>query len=402
MPPRQLTITESYGRVLAQDVVSDSDISPFDSSAMDGFAVRFEDFAAANPGEGSSLSLDIVGRIGAGEVYGGRLLSGQALRIMTGAPLPEGADTIVKIEDTTVIGETPERPEGRQVVFTRMPDYREHVRPKGEEALRGDVVLGAGERITSSAAGLLASVGCAEVLVYGRPRVAIISIGNELVDVTEAPKLGQIRNSNSYSLAAAAVEAGAVPTIMPIVRDTYDALADTLKTATAAYDFVITSGGAAEGDYDFVTPVVRELGELFYNKVNMKPGKAQTFGIVGQTPIFALPGNPGAASVGFEILIRPALRKMQGLVELDRPLTRATVRQNIGKRGETRRIYLRARLERAEDGRYEATPLPNQSSALLGVLNRSNCLLIVPEGKQPIAAGEVVDCLRIDREEGTV
>jgi molybdopterin molybdotransferase len=422
MPLERVTIIEAYGRILAQDVASDIDISPFDSSAMDGFAVRFEDFVAAGTtagtnagatanatanattgvGEDRPLTLDIVGSIGAGAVYEGRLLSGQALRIMTGAPLPEGADTIVKIEDTTVIGESPGCPEGRQVIFTQIPEYQQHVHPKGEEARKGDVVLQRGARIGSAAAGLLASVGCAEVPVYARPRVAIVSIGSELVDLTELPGPGQIRNSNSYSLAAAVIEAGGSPSIMPITRDTHAALAEALEAAVGAYDFVVTSGGAAEGDYDFVTPVVRELGEMFYNKVNMKPGKAQTFALIGKTPVFGLPGNPGAASVGFEILIRPALRKMQGLAALDRPVTRAVVGRDIGKKGETRRMYLRSRLERDKDGCYRVTVLPNQSSALLGVLNRSNCLLVVPEGEQPVVAGSMVDCLRIDREEGTV
>jgi molybdopterin molybdotransferase len=402
MPSQSVALTEAYGRILAQDVLSDIDISPFDSSAMDGFALRFEDCATAGASEQSPLTLNIVGSIGAGTVYGGRLRSGEALRIMTGAPMPEGADTVVKIEDTTVVGESPACPEGRTLIITQMPQRQEHVRFRGEEAHKGDVLLRKGERVTPPAAGLLASAGNAEVRVYGRPRVAIISIGSELVSVTQTPGPGQIRNSNSYSLAAAVTEAGASPTIQPLVCDTHAALAEALKAATAAYDFVITSGGAAEGDYDYVTAVVQELGEMLYNKVNMRPGKSQTFSLIDKTPVFGLPGNPGAASVGFELLIRPALRKMQGMSELDRPITRAVIERDITKKKETRRIYLRARLEHAEGGGYRATPLPNQSSALLGALSRSNCLLIVPEGEQSLAAGSLVDCLRIDCDEGTI
>jgi molybdopterin molybdotransferase len=430
-------IVESCGRVLAQDVASDIDISPFDNTAMDGFAVRFEDFAkaggfatgtgtgaamnsdssaatdadtagataaAATAGvsPGNPLTLDIIGIIGAGAVYEGTVRRGEALRIMTGAPLPDGADTVVKIEDTEVIGESPSCPEGRQVRFTRMPRRGEHVRPKAEEARKGETLLYCGDRITSPAAGLLASTGNAEVLVYRRPRVAIISTGSELVAVTELPGPGQIRNSNSYSLAAAVIEAGGIPHIMPLVDDTHEALANALTSALAAHDFVITSGGAAEGDFDFITPVVREMGELIFNKVNMKPGKAQTFGVIEGVPVFGLPGNPGAASVGFELLIRPALRKMQGITELDRPITRAILKQEIKKKEEQRRFYLRARLERDENDLYRVTPEPNQSSALLGALNRSNCLMIVPEGSMPLAAGDVVNCLRLDREEGSL
>jgi molybdopterin molybdotransferase len=406
MPAERVSIIESHGRTLAQDVASDIDISPFDNTAMDGFAVRFEDFETHNPPIGvtssAPLTLTIVGIIGAGAVYDGVLQEGQALRIMTGAPIPQGADTIVKIEDTTVSGESASCPEGRQVTFSAMPLRGEHIRPKGEEARKGDVLLRAGERLSPAGVGLLASAGSAEVLVYRRPRVAVLSTGNELVDVTEVPGPGRIRNSNNYSIAAAVLEAGGVPTIMSSVADTREALAKALGDALVEHDFIVTSGGAAEGDYDFVTPVVRDLGKLFFNKVNMKPGKAQTFGVIEDTPVFGLPGNPSAASVGFEILIRPALRKMQGIAELDRPLTKAILTQNVKKENETRRLYLRARLEADTDGPYRVTPEPNQSSALLGALNRSNCLLIIPEGLGSFAAGEVVSCLRIDKEEGVV
>jgi molybdopterin molybdotransferase len=439
MPTERVALTEALGRVLAQDVASDIDISPFDNTAMDGFAVRFEDFeahvakagvsddagdASANTdashsnadGTGSvnvpdsapsnalptPLTLDIAGIIGAGAVFEGRLQSGQALRIMTGAPMPEGADTVVKIEDTVVSGQGPDCPEGRQVAFTLMPRRGDHVRPKAEECRKGDVLLRAGEQLSPPGVGLLASTGNAEVLVYRRPRVAVFSTGNELVDVTDVPGPGQIRNSNNYALAAAVIDAGGIPTILPSVEDTREALVTALMAAVADHDFVVTSGGAAQGDYDFVTPVVRELGELFFNKVNMKPGKAQTFGMIEGTPVLGLAGNPSAAYVGFEMLIRPALRKMQGIAQLDRPRTPAVLAQEVKKGRETRRCYLRARLERVGDGTYRVTPQTNQSSALLGTLNRSNCLLIVPEGPRPLAAGEVVDCLRLDQEEGTV
>jgi molybdopterin molybdotransferase len=406
MPAQRVALIESHGRVLAQDVASDIDISPFDNTAMDGFAVRFEDFAEHNAAIGiapdTPLTLDIVGIIGAGAVYEGVLQKGQALRIMTGAPIPQGADTIVKIENTTVSGSDAEHPEGRQVTFTTMPLRGEHIRPKGEEARKGEILLRVGERISAPGVGLLASTGNAEVLVYQRPRVAILSTGNELVDVTEVPGPGQIRNSNNYSIAAAVIEAGGIPTIMPSVEDTSEALATALRTALVEHDFIITSGGAAEGDYDFITPVVHELGELFFNKVNMRPGKAQTFGIIDDTPVFGLPGNPGAAFTGFEILIRPALRKMQGVTTLDRTLTKAILKQDVKKKKETRRLYLRAHLEADKDGLYHVTPAPNQSSALLGALNRSNCFLIVPEGLQPLTTGDVVNCLRIDKEEGVI
>jgi molybdopterin molybdotransferase len=414
MPAERVSLIESYRRVLAQDVISDIDISPFDNSAMDGFAVRFEDFeplcstsSTSSPSPTpntltSPLTLDIVGVIGAGAVFEETLQSGQALRIMTGAPMPQGADTVVKLEDTAVSGESATCPEGRQVSFTIMPKRGEHVRSKGEEARKGEVLLRAGEKVSPPGVGLLAATGNAEVLVYSRPRVAIISTGNELVGVTELPGPGQIRNSNDYSIAAAVFEAGGIPTIMPSVQDSREALVSALEAAVDEHDFVITIGGASQGDYDFVVPVVRELGELFFDKVNMKPGKAQIFGIVKDRPVFGLPGNPAAAVVGFEVLVRPALRKMQGMTALNRPLTRATLTRPAKKRDEKRRLYLRAHLEIDENGCYRVTPESNQSSALLGALNRSNCLMIVPEGLRSLSADDSVDCLRIDREEGVI
>jgi molybdopterin molybdotransferase len=310
--------------------------------------------------------------------------------------MPDGADTVVRIEDTEVFGVSQQHPEGQTVSFTKLPRRGDHVRPKAEEAREGDVLLRRGEQVGSAGAGLLAATGNATVLVYRRPRVAIISNGSELVDVTTVPGPGQIRNSNSYSLAAAVIDAGGIPDIRPSIEDSREALISALTDALRDHDFVITSGGAAEGDFDFITPVVREQGELFFNKVNMKPGKAQTFGIINGKPVFGLPGNPGAASVGFEVFIRPALRRMQGFSTLARPLTQAIIKQDVKKKDETRRLYLRARLERDENGQHHVTPEANQSSALLGALNRSNCLLIVPEGSKALAAGSTVDCLRLD------
>ena len=402
LPTEQISLEESYGRVLAKDIASDMDISPFDNSGMDGFAVRFADFEAAGPTADAPLTLGIVGVIAAGEVFAGTLQAGQALRIMTGAPMPAGADTVLKIEDTTVLGQSDERPEGSELVCTTMPKYQQHVRRKAEEAHKGDVLLHHGDRVSAAGAGLLAATGNAELLVYRRPRGAIISTGSELVPVTALPGPGQIRNSNSYSLAAAVSDAGGIPTIMPSVEDTLVALCSALEAAVGDHDFVITSGGAADGDFDFITLAMRELGELFFSKVNMKPGKSQIFGLIADTPVFGLPGNPGAASVGFEVLIRPALRRMQGITLLDRPLVQAALVGDMKKPPETRRCYLRAQLSRATDGRYLVAQDANQSSALLGALHRSNCLLIVPEGQAAPLAGDLVDCLRLDVEEGTL
>ena len=402
MPSEKATILESCGRILAQDVSSDIDISPFDNSAMDGFAVRFEDFEAARPTEDMPLTLPIVGIIAAGEVFEQGLQAGETLRIMTGAPLPQGADTVVRLEDVCVLGVSTENPAGNEVVFTKMPKHQANVRIRGEEARKGEVLLCVGERVSPPGAGLLASTGNAEVLVFGRPRVAIISTGSELVSINDKPGRGQIRNSNSYSLGAAVLEAGGIPTILPSVADDPKVLSNALLNAVAMYDFVITSGGAADGDFDFIASVVGELGEVLFSKVNMKPGKAQIFGLINGTPVFGLPGNPGAASVGFEIFIRPALRKMQGVQNLYRPTVTAVLKQDVKKHAESRRLYLRARLSQSDNGVYHVSVDPNQSSALLGALNRSNCLAVMYEGQRTFSAGDMVDCLRIDTEDGAL
>lgn len=395
-----VALTACLGRVLAQDVISDIDIASFDSTAMDGFAVRLSDFSDVN--ESNPLKLKIIGILGAGSVYESTVEPGQALRIMTGAPVPSSVDTVVKIEDVAIEGESAECPSGEYATFTKMPKLRDHIRPRGEEAVRGDVLLHIGERISTAGAGLLAATGNAKILAYRRPRVAISSTGDELVDVDQIPGPGQIRNSNSYSLAAAAIDAGAEVTVLPAVADNREALVETLKAAAGSFDFVITSGGAAEGDFDYVTSVVRELGTLYFNKVNMRPGKAQTFGIIDDTPVFGLPGNPAAAMVGFEILIRPALLKMQGLPDLRRPTVRAMLTTDVRKKADSRRFYLRARVDRDGEQRLIVTPEKNQSSALFSALNRSNCLLVIPEGSEPCPAGTEVDCIRLDIQEGVI
>ncbi len=415
LPTEKISILESNGRVLAEDISSDIDISPFDNTAMDGFAVRFEDFAElaealqqtseaseADDKPAPTLQLKIVGRIGAGEVYEDVLQTGQALRIMTGAPMPSGADTVVKIEDTKVLGITDACPEGSDVVFTRVPKCGEHVRAKGEEAAKGQVLLRTGDIINPASIGLMAATGNAEVLVYRRPRVTIISTGDELVDIDTVPGPGQIRNSNSYSIAAQVIDAGGIAKIMPKAEDTFEGLESAVKAALVESDFVITSGGASDGDFDYVAPVVRELGEMHFSKVNMKPGKAQVFGIIDNTLFFGLSGNPGAASVGFEVIVRPALLKMQGFSAVKRVAVKAVCDVPVKKKDEKRRLYMRSHLSRDDAGVFHVTPDPNQSSALLGALTHSNCLLVVPEGDGSVAAGDTVCCIRLDVLEGSI
>ena len=376
LPVETVPVLEAVGRVAAADLKSDIDISPFAHSAMDGFAVRAAELAEAS--QEAPVELDVVAEIAAGDVFEGSIEAGQCVRIMTGAPMPDDADSVVKYEIVDVV--TGDGKPGSRVAFSAPTAVRSNVREAGEEAKAGETVVSKGEVIGSAGVGFLAGCGIVEVPTHRRPRVAVISIGSELVDPTVVPTPGKIRNSNSYALAACAQAAGAVPVILPIVEDTKEALAAAVSAAADAYDFVVTSGGASNGDFDFIKPVVSELGELLMTTVNIRPGKAQTFGIVRGTPVFGLPGNPAAAYVGFEMIIRPALRKMQGYAHFERP----------------RRIFLRGTLYKNDEGEYVVAPAKNQSSGLFGVIQRSNCMAILPEGLDSRTAGSLVQCVLLD------
>lgn len=296
-------LLECAGRVAAEDLTSDIDVSPFAHSAMDGFALRATEIEGAT--EDAPVELDVIAEVAAGDTFEGQIGEGQCVRIMTGAPLPADADTVVKYEIVDVV--TGDGMPGGRVRFNATAAQGANVRQAGEEAHAGEVIVKEGELINPAGVGFLASCGVSEVPVYGRPRVAIISIGSELIEPTEVPTPGKIRNSNCYALAACAQEAGAVPVLIGVVHDDFDDLKAKVKEAAAQYDFVVTSGGASNGDFDYIKPCIDQLGELFMTTVNMRPGKAQAFGLVDGTPVFGLPGNPAAAYCGFEMLIRPAL-----------------------------------------------------------------------------------------------
>ena len=397
LPVETVPVLEAVGRVAAADLASDIDIAPFAHSAMDGFAVRASELAGASPE--SPVELDVIAEVAAGDVFEGVIGAGQCVRIMTGAPLPADADAVVKYEVVdAVLGDG--KP-GSRVAFRAPADVRANVREAGEEARAGEVVVGRGEVVGAAGVGFLASCGITEVPTYRRPRVAVIAIGSELVAPTEVPAPGKIRNSNSYALAACAQAAGAVPVVLPIVEDTHEALAAAVRDAAASYDFVVTSGGASNGDFDFIKPVVEELGQLLMTTVNMRPGKAQTFGLVDGTPVFGLPGNPAAAYVGFEMIVRPALRKMQGFSRFERPVVKARLSTDAKKR-DPRRIFLRSTLSKDAAGGYVVTPAKNQSSGLFGPIQRSNCMAILPEGLESRTAGSVVECVLLDVSEEIV
>lgn len=396
----KVPLIEALGRISAKNQTSDIDISPFDHSAMDGFAVVASDLANATPE--APIELPVIDEIPAGAYYDKVLQPGTCVRIMTGAPIPDGANAVVKYEIVTNL-ENDGRAPGR-VAFSAPTSAGDNIRQKGEEIAAGEVAIKAGEPLSPAGAGLLASCGLSQVEVYKRPRVAVISIGSELVEPDTLPLPGQIRDGNSYAIGASVVRAGGIPHLHSIVPDDKDMLAAAVLEAVEESDFVVTSGGASNGDFDYIQQVVKEQGELFMDFVNMRPGKAQTFGLVKNTPVFGLSGNPAAAYCGFEMLVRPALRKMQGYATLDRPRVWARLSRDMKKK-DSRRIYLRSTLERLDDGSLQVRPAKSQSSGLFSPFQSGNCLAILPEGvpaSKKVEAGTLVECLLLDVDEGVV
>ncbi len=379
------------GRVSVKALQSDIDVSSFAHSAMDGYALLAKDIEDAS--DENPVELDVIAEIPAGVNYDGPVESGQCVRIMTGAPVPECLDSVVKFEIVDTLGNSGMT--GTKVAFTAPTSYRSNVREAGEEAKAGETIVEAHEVIGSAGVGFLASCGIVEIETYRRPRVAIIAIGSELVPPTEKPRAGQIRNSNGHAIAACVQAAGGIPTMLPSLDDDPELLADCISDAVKSYDFVITTGGASNGDYDFIKPVVESLGDLLMTTVNMRPGKAQTFGIVEGVPVFGLPGNPAAAYLGFEMIIRAALRKMQGYTHFSRPKIKARLGNDVKKR-DPRRIFLRSNLYKDDDGGYTVVPATNQSSGLFGVIQRSNCMAIIPEGLESRTAGSIIECILLD------
>lgn len=394
----KVPVWQAAGLPLAEDVTTDIDLSPFANSAMDGYAVRTADLSGASVD--SPVTLSVVGHEAAGHVFSGTIAPGTTVRIMTGAPVPDGADAVVKFEVVDVL--QGDGNEGSLVSFSAAAKVGENIREAGLEAHAGEVVVPAGEVLKPAGCGLVASAGYSEVAVRRAPRVGIIALGTELVAPGEKPAFGQIRDSNSSALMASAVAAGANPTFYGITPDDEQEISELVQKAAGENDFVITSGGASAGDYDFAEALASREGEVLFDRVSMRPGKAITFGTIHGIPYLGLSGNPAAACVGFEMLARPAIRKMLGFTEFERPVQRARVTSEVKKK-QARRFYNRARISRDPmTGELVVDQARSQNSALLGTLQEANCLLMVADGPRGYAAGDEVPCVRIDIEEGTV
>lgn len=383
----RVSADEAVGRVLAAEVYSDMDVTPFDDSAMDGFCLRSADIEQASAD--TPVSLTCVAHIGAGSYYDKPIQVGQCARIMTGAPVPEGADTVVKIEIVSFQGQGTI---GDTISFSAPSKVGNNIRKAGEEAKKGDLILQAGAVITPAGAGLLASTGNMEVTVYAQPKVGIITIGTELVDASEVPGPGKIRDSNVFSISAYVRAAGGVPLVYPRVTDNEQNIEEALKRAAQECDAVVTTGGACAGDFDFTPAILKRLGTVHFSRVSMKPGKSQPFGEINGKPVFVLSGNPGASAMGFEIFVRPALRLMQGFTSIDHPTLVAKLAEDVKKK-DKRLFFNRGFLSKNDQGNYVVAMCKKQSSGLYGSLQESDCLVVLPQGSGVFAAGTEVTCI---------
>jgi molybdopterin molybdotransferase len=378
-----VSLNDALGRVLAEDVIADCDLPPFDRAQMDGYAVRAEDVATP------PARLRIAGESAAGRGWHHEMKPGEAVRIMTGAPVPAGADAVQQVELTR------EADDAKFVEILQSAEVGRSVVRRGAEIKAGETVLQAGEDINAAMIATLASFGYAAVKVGRRPRVAVMATGTELVDVNQKPGKDQIRDSNNYTLAAYALLAGADVERLPLAGDDTEELKRQMTAAAQAADVLITSGGVSMGVYDFTKAALKELGaEIFFERVALKPGKPTVFGRIGKTLVFGLPGNPVSVTVTFNLFARTALRAMQGakqpgMIEETAILAR-DLKGSIDREG-----YLPAILRTDEKGTLIAEPLKWGGSSDFVSFARATALIDAPAGIKMFAAGSPVKIVRL-------
>lgn len=385
LTPRELSLEDADGGVLAEDITAQWPLPPFDNSAMDGYAVRAADLAAATAEH--PVTLPVTGEVAAGDTREHQVAPGSCVRIMTGAPMPAGADAVVPVELT----------DGgiAQVAIREAARPGDSVRRAGGDAVPGDALLAAGIRLGPAALGLLAASGRASVLARPRPRMTVLSTGNELAAPGTPVTRGQIWESNSFMLASAARQAGAVAARQASVPDDPAKVLAVIEDAAGRADLLVTSGGVSMGgEHDVVKAALEKLGTVGFRKVAMQPGMPQGFGMVGaaSTPIMTLPGNPVSAYVSFQLFVRPALRALQGKASGHQRTARAVLTAPL-RSPRDKRSFLRGVL--ADDG-TEITPLSGQASHQLAALARANALIVVPEQVVAMQEGDVAEVICLD------
>jgi molybdopterin molybdotransferase len=384
LAPVQTPLAEALGLILAEDLRAFHDLPPFDNSSMDGFAVRAADIADAG------TVLPVQGDIAAGMLFVPTLMPNRTLRIMTGAPLPEGADTVVPVEDTEA------RANG--IAFLEAVETGRHIRRRGEEVRSGMLVVPKQSRLRPAEIGMAATVGRAQILATPKPRVAIVSTGDELVEPGTEIQRGQIYNSNAYALAAQVEEAGGVVIHRLHARDTPDALRAAFDQCAGA-DVLITSGGVSVGDFDYVKAVFAERGTVDFWRVAIRPGKPLAFGQWGSTLFFGLPGNPVSSMVTFELFVRPTLRKLAGHSALARPEVTVRLAEEVFHTP-GRRSYQRAIVSRESSG-YLARTTGAQGSGMLRSMVLANALLVLPSDTAVFPAGTELSALLLDENDSS-
>ncbi len=383
LPFERVALADSLGRVLADDIVADSDLPPFDRAQMDGYAVRSVDLA------NTPVQLRIVGESAAGLGWHNQMKSGEAVRIMTGAPVPSGADSVQQVEVTR------EFENGTIVEIDKPTTPGQSIVTRAAEMKAGETVLVAGDEVNAAMMAVLASFGFAEVKAGARPRVAVLATGTELVPVSQQPKPDQIRDSNSYSLAAYATRAGALVRRMPLAGDDQPMLEQKIREVAERCDVLVLSGGVSMGVYDFTKAALRSLGaEIYFERVALRPGKPTVFGRLGDTLIFGLPGNPVSVSVTFNLFVRTALLAMQGSLRTEMEHETAILDGKV-KGSLDRESFLPARIESNAGGQLLAVPLKWGGSSDFVAFARATALVNLPIGTSGLESGARVQIVRL-------
>ena len=401
LEPETRPVLDALGQVLAADVVAPFDIPPLDNTAMDGYAVRAADTTGAT--EDAPRELRVIGDLAAGYVSEAAVGPGEAVRIMTGAPMPPGSDAVVPFEETDEplrgVNERPQK--GGTVRVLKAANVAANIRFRAEDVRAGNVVIPAGRVVRASEVGVLASMGVSDVTVYRRPVVAILSTGDEITEPGQPLLPGRIYDANAYSVAALVRKYGGIPKLLGIAHDTVEDLTAKIREGMEA-DMIVTSAGVSRGDFDVVKDVLAREGAIDFWTVRMKPGKPLAFGAFHapdgrRVPHLGLPGNPVSSMVSFELFGRPAVFTMLGRDDWERPVVRAITRDAV-RNTDARRFYARCIVTRGDDGRWYADLTGPQGSGILTSMSAANALTIIPEDVPVANPGDEIDVMMLDWE----